>query len=354
VDRLHGGRPWRSLVDPARRPPGHLSPELGAGFAAAGLTSVRLAVLAGGVGAARFLTGLVAAALGAEITVIGNTGDDFRVHGLHVSPDLDSVTYTLAGIGDAERGWGLRGESWAALGQLGRLGAETWFQLGDLDLALHILRTERLHRGRPLSEVTRDFGQQLHLPVRLLPMTDQPVTTRIHTTDGRDLHIQEFLVREACLPPIASFEFRGAERAQPGPGVLEAIRQADLVILAPSNPIISIGPILAVPGIRAELMAAAQVVAISPIVGGRAIKGPAAAMLGALGLPATPAGVASCYAGLIQLLVLDEQDRQLSSEVRALGIRTHVCDTMMVDAAARARLAAAVLMAAGLDLAATR
>jgi LPPG:FO 2-phospho-L-lactate transferase len=308
----------------------------------------RIVVLAGGVGAARFLTGLVEAAPQAEITVIGNTGDDFTVHGLHVSPDLDSVSYTLAGIGDEERGWGLRGESWAALGQLGRLGAETWFQLGDLDLATHILRTERLRRGRPLSEVTEGIRQRLDLPVRLLPMSDQVVTTRIHTTDGRDLHIQEYLVREACGPEIASVEFRGAERARPGPGVLEAVRDADLLIVAPSNPVISIGPILAVPGLRTEVEAAPMVVAVSPIVNGKAIKGPAVAMLAALGLPASPAGVAAYYGQLIQLLVLDELDRDLGPEVEADGIRTHVCDTMMVTAAARKRLAESVLGAAGM------
>ncbi len=312
------------------------------------MTAARIVVLAGGVGAARFLAGLVAVAPAAEITVIGNTGDDFTIHGLHVSPDLDSVSYTLAGIGDLERGWGLRGESWAALGQLGRLGAETWFQLGDLDLATHILRTERLRCGRPLSEVTRELAERLRLPIRLLPMTDQAVTTRVHTRDGRDLHLQEYLVREACRPEIASFEFRGAEGAQPGPGVMDAIRDADLVLLAPSNPVISIGPILAVPGIRAQVAAAAAVAAVSPIVSGRAVKGPAVAMLAALGLPATPAGVAACYRDLIQLLVIDELDRERRAEVEAMGIRTHVCDTMMVDATARARLAEAVLAATGL------
>lgn len=308
----------------------------------------QIVVLAGGVGAARFLTGLVEAAPEAEITVVGNTGDDFTVHGLHVSPDLDSVSYTLAGMGDEERGWGVRGESWATLGQLGRLGAETWFQLGDLDLATHILRTERLRRGRPLSEVTEGIRQRLELPVKLLPMSDQAVTTRVHTADGRDLHIQEYLVREACEPEIASIEFRGAERARPGPGVLEAVREADLLIVAPSNPVISIGPILAVPGLRSEVEAAPLVVAVSPIVDGKAIKGPAVAMLAALGLPASPAGVAAYYGQLIQLLVLDDLDRELSSAVEAMGIRTHVCDTMMVTSAARKRLAESVLGAAGM------
>jgi len=251
-------------------------------------------------------------------------------------------------VGDEDRGWGVRGESWATLGQLGRLGEETWFQLGDLDLATHILRTERLRRGRPLSEVTGAIGERLGLPVRLLPMSDQPVPTRVHTTDGRDLHIQEYLVREACQPEIASVEFRHAERARPGPGVLEAIREADLVIVAPSNPVISIGPILAVPGVRSEVEAAPLVVAVSPIVAGRAIKGPAVAMLAALGLPATPAGVAGYYGPLIQMLVMDALDVKLHSAVEAMGIRAHVCDTMMVDRPARRRLAESILEAAGM------
>ncbi len=303
-------------------------------------------VLAGGVGAARFLAGLVAVAPAAELTVIGNTGDDITVHGLHVSPDLDTVSYSLAGLGDWERGWGLQDETWGAAEQFRRLGDDTWFQLGDRDLATHVWRTEQLHRGRPLSEVTRRLGERLRLGFDLLPMTDQPVVTRVHTVDGQDLHIQEYLVREACRPEIRRIEYRGIERAQPAPGVREAIRSADLVVIAPSNPVISIGPILAVPGLRAELMAAPQLIAVSPIVAGQAVKGPAVAMLQALGAEPSAIGVAALYADLISDLVLDQQDQGLAAAVAATGVRPHVTDTLMVDQGARERLARAVLDAA--------
>ncbi|MGH7608444.1 MAG: 2-phospho-L-lactate transferase [Candidatus Dormibacteria bacterium] len=305
-------------------------------------------VLAGGVGAARFLAGLVEAAPEAELIVVGNTGDDFEVHGLHVSPDLDTVSYSLSGLGDWERGWGIRGETWAAQEQFRRLGEETWFQLGDRDLATHVWRTQQLRRGLSLSAITAAMAERLALPLRLLPMTDQRVTTRVLTTDGRDLHLQEYLVRERCQPEIDRIEFRGVERARAAPGVLEAIGRADLVIIAPSNPVISIGPILAVPGVAAELKSAAQVVAVSPIVGGQALKGPAVAMLRSLGLAPSPVGVANNYAGLAQVLVVDEVDRALAAEVAAVGLRPHVCPTLMVDQPSRRRLAAATLEAAGM------
>jgi len=305
----------------------------------------RLTVLAGGVGAARFLRGLVEAAPEAQVTVIGNTGDDFLVHSLHVSPDLDSVTYALSGEADELRGWGMRDESWRTLGRLAELGETSWFQVGDRDLATHLFRTERLMRGRPLSEVTAELAGRMGLTVGLIPMSDQAVVTRIHTKDGRDLHIQEYLVREGCAPEIASFEFRGAERARPAPGVLEAIADADLVIIAPSNPVISIGPILAVPGIRQAVGAATQVVAVSPIVGGRAIKGPAVAMLEALGVAASPVGVAQYFAGLIGALVMDREDAALAEDVLREGAVPVVCDTMMVSPGARLSLAADVLSA---------
>ncbi|HEY6537807.1 MAG TPA: 2-phospho-L-lactate transferase [Candidatus Dormibacteraeota bacterium] len=308
-----------------------------------------MVVLAGGVGAARFLAGLVAVAGEIDLTVIGNTGDDFQAHGLHVSPDLDTVCYSLAGLGDWERGWGLRGETWAAAEQFRRLGADTWFQLGDRDLATHVWRTEQLRRGRPLSEVTARLARQLDLPFTLLPMTDQAVVTRVITKDGRDLHLQEYLVREACQPQILRIEFRGVERAKPAPGVREAIRAADLVVFAPSNPVISIGPILAVPGVRAELAAAPKVVAVSPIVAGEAVKGPAVAMLASIGVQASASGVAALYADLISDLVLDERDQGLRDEVAALGVRPHLCDTLMADQAGRERLARAVLDATALQ-----
>lgn len=308
-------------------------------------------VLAGGVGAARFLAGLHAVAPDAQLTVIGNTGDDFTVHGLHISPDLDTVAYSLAGLGDWERGWGLRGETWAAAEQFRLLGDDTWFQLGDRDLATHVWRTEQLRRGRPLSEVTRRLTQQLGLSFTLLPMTDQSVVTRVLTADGQDLHIQQYLVRDACQPQIRTIEYRGIERAQPAPGVLEAIRQADLVIIAPSNPVISTGPILAVPGVRAEVSAAAQVIAVSPIVGGQAVKGPAVPMLESLGAAPSAAGVAGLYADLISVLVMDQVDECIAPDVAALGVRPHLCDTLMVDQRARERLAEAVLEAASMPVA---
>lgn len=302
-------------------------------------------MLAGGVGAARFLDGLVRATPEARITVVGNTGDDFQVHGLHVSPDLDTVSYSLSGLGDWERGWGLRQETFAALGQFRRLGEEDWFQIGDRDLATHVWRTEQLRRGRRLSEVTRLLAERLSLPLQLLPMTDHTVTTRVHTQDGRDLHLQEYLVRERCQPAIARIEFRGVERARPGPGVLEAIREADLVLIAPSNPVISIGPILALPGVRAELQAAARVLAVSPIVQGRALKGPAVQMLSSLGVEASASGVAQLYADVATDFVLDQEDRSEAAAVSELGLRPHLCHTVMTDAAARLRLAREALAA---------
>jgi LPPG:FO 2-phospho-L-lactate transferase len=308
-----------------------------------------LVVLAGGVGAARFLAGLVAVAPDAQLTVIGNTGDDFKVHGLHISPDLDTVSYSLAGLGDWERGWGFRGETWGAAEQFRRLGDDTWFQLGDRDLATHVWRTEQLRMGRPLSEVTRRLADRLQLGFTLLPMTDQSVVTRVLTTDGQDLHIQEYLVRDACQPEIRTIEYRGIERAQPAPGVREAIRQADLVVIAPSNPVISIGPILAVPGLRAELSAAAQLIAVSPVVAGAAVKGPAIPMLQSLGVDPSAAGVAALYSDLISDLVMDQQDAGLAEAVASQGVRPHLTDTLMVDQAARERLAAAVLAAASAD-----
>jgi LPPG:FO 2-phospho-L-lactate transferase len=308
----------------------------------------RVVVLAGGVGAARFLAGLVAIAPRSELTVIGNTGDDFIVHGLHVSPDLDTLSYSLAGLGDWERGWGLRDETWGAAEQFRRLGDDTWFQLGDQDLATHVWRTEQLRRGRPLSEITIRLAERLGLGFSLLPMTDQSVATRVITSDGRDLHIQEYLVREACRPEIARIEYRGIERARPAPGVLEAIRQADVVVIAPSNPVISIGPILAVSGLRAEVAASPQVIAVSPIVAGEAVKGPAVAMLRNLGVESSAVGVAGLYSDLISDLVMDQRDAELAEAVTTSGIRAWLCDTLMVDQAARERVASQVLAAAAL------
>jgi len=308
----------------------------------------RLVVLAGGVGAARFLRGLVAARPAAEVTVVGNTGDDIEVYGLHVSPDLDTVLYSLAGLADLERGWGLRGESWEARAAMERLGGPTWFQLGDRDLATHLWRTERLRRGLALSRVTAELAERLRLPVTLLPMTDQRVTTRVVTADGRDLHVQEYFVQEGCRPEIARVHYAGLERARPAPGVLAAIEAADAVVVAPSNPIMSIGPILALPGVRAAVRAQATVVAVSPIVAGAAIKGPAVAMLRAAGWEPSARGVAEGYQDCVSRFVLDDRDAALAPAVEELGVRARVTDTLMVDLPAAVHLAEITLAAADL------
>ncbi len=309
--------------------------------------ATRIAVLAGGVGAARFLRGLVAARPRAQITVIGNTADDLDVWGLHVSPDLDSVAYHLAGLADLERGWGLAGESWAALDAMARLGGPVWFQLGDRDLATHCWRTERLRRGLPLSTVTAELAGRLRLPVALVPMSDQRVTTRIVTRDGRDLHVQEYFVRERCEPAIARLHYAGIERARPAPGVIGAIEAADAVLLAPSNPLMSLGPILALVGVREAVRASGQVVAVTPIVAGAAIKGPAVAMLEAAGWEATAVGVAAGYQDCVNHFVLDDRDAALATRVAALGIQPWITDTLMVDGGAAQRLAEIACSAAG-------
>ena len=297
------------------------------------------------MGAARFLSGLLEAAPGAEITVIGNTADDFEVHGLHVSPDLDTVAYTLSGHADLRRGWGLEGESWTTLRQLERLGGETWFQLGDLDLATHLRRTELLRAGFSLTAATQELCDRLRVPVRLLPMTDDRVESRVRTEDGRDLHLQEYLVREGAQPPIREVVLRGAIRSRAPQEVLRSLASADAILFAPSNPVISIGPILAVPGVAEAVRGHPLVAAVSPIVAGRAIKGPAVEMLRSRGLSPSALGVAQAYRGLAHLLVVDEADRDLSGPIAELGMRVHTCPTLMVDGAARRRLAEEVLAA---------
>ena len=308
-----------------------------------------IVVLAGGVGAARFLRGLVDVVEPTSVTAIGNTGDDDEFLGLHVSPDLDTVVYTLADVVDPETGWGIANDTYACLEQAARLGEETWFRLGDADLATHLTRTRLLRAGRTLSEATAAVASAFGLQCRLLPMSDDPVRT-IVTTDAGDLSFQEYFVRRRWQDDVRAIRFDGAEAAQPAPGVLDAIAEAEAVIVAPSNPLVSIGPILAVPGLRQAIGdAAAPVVAVSPIVGGRALKGPADRMLVALGHEPSAAGVARLYADFLDVLVLDEEDAELSGAVEALGVRPVVADTIMRDDASRAALAGAVLAAAGLD-----
>lgn len=307
---------------------------------------MRITVLAGGVGAARFLEGLCRAADPTEITAICNVGDDFEWHGLHVSPDIDTVIYTLAGL-EGELGWGVRGDTLAALGELAELGEEPWFQIGDRDLATHVWRTERLRAGRPLSQVTADLARLRRLELALLPVTDDPHPTVIVTPDG-PLDFQDYFVRGRASAEVVGVEFPGAASAGPAPRVLDTLATPDVAIVAPSNPFVSIEPILVVPGVRDALRdTSAPVVAISPIVGGEAVKGPAAAMMRTLGHEVSALGVARLYAGLVDVFVLDEVDGALAPPVEALGMQAVVTDTMMTSADRRLALASAVLDAAG-------
>jgi len=302
-------------------------------------------VLAGGVGAARFLRGLSQRTDPRRLAVIGNTGDDEEFFGLHVSPDLDTVLYTLAGRADPVRGWGVAGETFHALAALDALGAPVWFRLGDRDLATHLVRTTALRAGRPLSRVTADLARAHGLRATLLPMTDDRVRTFVHTERGR-LPFQDYLVRRRARGRVRRIEIAGAARARPAPGVLAALHRADGIVLAPSNPFVSIGPILAVPAIRRALAARrAPAAAITPLVGGRALKGPLHRMLRALGHEVSPRGVARLYRGLVDVFVLDRVDARFAPAIAALGMRPVVTDTIMRSPAHAARLAGVVLRA---------
>jgi LPPG:FO 2-phospho-L-lactate transferase len=312
-----------------------------------GVTASPVTVLAGGVGGARFLQGVIDVVPPDRVVVIGNVGDDVEPHGLHVSPDLDTVLYTLTGWIDETQGWGVRGDTDRALERARELGADAWFWLGDLDIGLHLARTEALRRGEPLSAVTARLAERLGLPLRLIPATDDRLRTMIDTPDG-EIEFQTYYVRHHHADRVTGIRFDGAELARPAPGVIEALRDAAAIVVAPSNPLISIAPILAVPDVRMLLASrSAPCVAVSPIVGGRALRGPAADMLESLGHEASPAGVAAIYAGLIDVLVIDERDADLAERVEAHGIRPVVADTIMRDAASRERLARAALDAAG-------
>lgn len=289
-----------------------------------------ITALAGGVGAARFLVGLSEVAEPSRICAVVNTADDEIVHGLHVSPDLDTVTYTLAGAANSEAGWGLAGETWGVMGALERYGAETWFRLGDKDLGTHIYRTGRLAGGAPLSQVTSEIAAAWGVEQRLLPMTDDPVRTRITLVTGQEIAFQDYFVRLRHSAPVAQVRFEGASNAAPAPGVLESIQRAERLVICPSNPLVSIGPILAVPEVRAALEARrTDTYAISPIVAGHAIKGPADRLLRELGHEASVAGVARLWAGVAGTLVVDTADAALAGTVESEGMACLVTPTLM-------------------------
>lgn len=286
-------------------------------------------VLAGGVGAARFLTGLIEVVDPVDITVVANTGDDKEFFGLHVSPDIDINLYTLSGHVNQDTGWGISGDTFHALEMLQRYGHDTWFALGDKDLATHIHRTWRLRQGYTLSQVTQELARYFGLQLNLLPMTDDPVGTYIRTPDG-ELHFQEYLVQRGAQDEVLGVTFRGIDQARPAPGVLDAIRSAEAILIPPSNPVVSVGTILAVPGIRHAIESSnLPVVGVSPIIGGKTVKGPADRLLRALGFEVSAYGVARYYRGLLRGMIIDQQDVDLLGSLEALGITVAVTDTML-------------------------
>ena len=305
---------------------------------------MRVTALAGGIGAGKFLRGLVRAVPPSDVTAIVNTGDDITMHGLHVSPDLDSVTYWLGNVFDRGRGWGRREETFRATEELRRLDPElAWFNLGDLDLATHLFRSNLLEAGATLSEATARVAARFGVGARVLPMSDDPVTTRVTVvSDGEqlDLHFQEYWVRRGARDEVKGVRYEGADRAAPAPGVLGAIARAEAVVLCPSNPVASIGPILAVPGIRRAVAGRrSEVVGISGIVGGAPLSGMADKLMPVAGVEVTAAGAAEFYRGLVGAWVIDEADRALRARIEAAGVRVGVTDTIMTDDAAAEALA---------------
>ena len=303
---------------------------------------MKVAVLSGGVGGARFLRGVVACVDPADVTIVGNVADDIELLGLHVSPDLDSVLYTLTGLADEERGWGRAGETWNALETVGELGGDAWFSLGDRDLGLHLVRTELLRAGKTLTEATAQIAEAAGLAAHLVPATDDPLRTFIETPAGT-FPFQTWFVARRHEDEVDAVHYAGAPDARPAAGVIEAIDTADVILITPSNPYVSIGPILAVAEIRAALARrTVPCVAVSPLIGGKAVKGPADRMLARLAGGTTPAHVAACYPGLVDVLVVDESDAPVDA-----GVRLVATSTLMTDLEASRQLAAVALDAAG-------
>jgi LPPG:FO 2-phospho-L-lactate transferase len=298
---------------------------------------MRVVALAGGVGAGKFLRGLVRVVAPEDVTVIVNTGDDVHLHGLHVSPDLDSVLYWLAGVADRDRGWGREGETFRARDELGRIGGEAWFALGDLDLATHLFRSHLLSQGRTLTEATRALCRAFGVRARVLPMSDDPVATRVQAVDptgtALDLHFQEYWVARGARDEVKGVGYAGAASARPGSGALDAIAEADAVLVCPSNPVASIAPILAIPGIpEAVRERRDRVAGVSPVVAGAPLRGMADRLMPAVGLEVSAFGAAAAYRGLLSGFVIDERDAALRPRLEAeLGIRVGVTDTVMTD-----------------------
>ena len=303
-----------------------------------------IVALAGGVGAARFLAGLVGVIAPGELVVVVNTGDDREFYGVHVSPDVDIVTYTLAGRVDPERGYGLAGDSFAVVDALAVLGHETWFRLGDRDLATALHRSLRLRQGAGLTAVADEVRRAYGVAARILPMSEAPCPTLVELEGGRLLHFEEYLARDGAPDEVRGVDLSAARRAAAAPGVLEALRAARVILVCPSNPVVSVGPILAVQGVRDAIAASrVPVVAVSPIVGGAPVKGPADRLLRGIGVEVSARGVAGLYRGLARGYVLDERDAAQAADVEALGLRARVTDTIMRDRGAAARLAGACL-----------
>jgi LPPG:FO 2-phospho-L-lactate transferase len=309
-----------------------------------------ITVLAGGVGAARFLRGLLDVVPADDVTAIVNVGDDLVLHGLHISPDLDTVTYTLAGAINPETGWGLAGETWQAMHTLEQYGGEAWFRLGDRDLGTHLYRTQRLQSGASLTQVTAEIAAAWGLELRLLPASDDPVRTMVTIAGEGEVSFQEYFVGRQHSVPVSAVRFAGVETATPGPDVLDAIDKADVIVIAPSNPIVSIGPVLAVPGVRDAVIARRdRTVAVSPIVAGAALKGPADRMLQELGHEASVVGVARLYAELASVLVVDDADVRSSADVAAEGIECVVVPTVMSSPEVAAALARVTIASVDFD-----
>ena len=302
-----------------------------------------LAVLTGGTGGAKLIQGLSLETDPAELVVICNTADDFVLHGLHISPDVDTITYTLAGVADTEKGWGIKGDTFASLEWIGKYGGETWFKLGDRDLATHITRTRMLEQGLTLTQATEKIRKALGVSSALLPMSDDTVATRIRTPKG-EISFQEYFVKESWSSEVRGVSYEGAEKSRPAPGVVEAIRKARAVIVCPSNPVTSIGPILAVPGVRTALRETqARVVGVSPIIQGAAVSGPADKLMTAMGMEASSFGVAKAYADFLDTFVIAPEDSSQQSRIEALGVKTVATAIRMNSLDDKRRLAREIL-----------